>query len=230
MIFLETKMKQHNFNSQKYVGNFSARINQFTTYKNTVNFFIMLFVILALVPISVFAQSDTIDVIQVEHPQYMIEKYGEGVLVKSFGEIDITYRTEALKITHTSPDGISDIHSIQTTTDGYYEIYFQHDWDSPVGTYLISTARNSVEIGTTSYDLIQNQSYQSTEEIMAEYNKESSKESNIIGSISNNDVIPSKIPNWVKTVFGWYYLDKISEGQVISAIEYLITKNIIKLD
>jgi hypothetical protein len=43
-------------------------------------------------------------------------------------------------------------------------------------------------------------------------------------------VIPSKIPNWVKTVFGWYYLDKVSEDQVISAIEYLITKNIIKLD
>ena len=190
----------------------------------------ILFVILVLVPISVFAQSDTIDVIEVEHPQYTIEKYGEGVLVKPFGEIDITYRTEALKITHTSPDGISDIHSIQTTTDGYYEIYFQHGWDSPMGTYLISTARNSVEIGTTSYDLIQEQSYQSTEEIMAEYNKEDSKESNITGSISNNDVIPSKIPNWVKTVFGWYYLDKISEGQVISAIEYLITKNIIKLD
>ena len=173
---------------------------------------------------------DTIDVIEVEHPQYTIEKYGEGVLVKSFGEIDITYRTEALKITHTSPDGISDIHSIQTTTDGYYEIYFQHGWDSPMGTYLISTARNSVEIGTTSYDLIQDQLYQSTEEIMAEYNKEDSKESNITRSISNNDVIPSKIPNWVKTVFGWYYLDKISEGQVISAIEYLVTKNIIKLD
>jgi len=223
-------MKQRNFNSQNYKSKFFSHDKSFYNIKNIMNFFMILFVILVLVPISVFAQSDTIDVIEVEHPQYTIEKYGEKVLVKSFGEVDITYRTVALKITHTTPDGTSNIHSIKTTTNGYYEIYFQHDWDSPMGTYLISTARNSVEIGTTSYDLIQNQSYQSTEEIMAEYNKEDSKESNITGSISNNDVIPSKIPNWVKTVFGWYYLDKISEGQVISAIEYLITKNIIKLD
>ena len=225
-------MKQRNFNSQNYVCNFSARIKQFTTYKNTVNFFIMLFVILALVPISVFAQSDTIDVIEVEYPQYMIEKYdGEkGVLVKSFGEIDVTYRAVPLKITHTAPDGISNIHSIKTTANGYYEIYFQHDWDSLRGTYLISVVRDYVEIGTTSYDLIEDPSYQSTEEIMTEYNKEDSKKSNITESILNNDAIPSKIPNWVKTVFGWYYLDKISEGQVISAIEYLVTKNIIKLD
>ena len=230
MIFLEMMMKQHNFNSQNYVSNFSTRINHFTTYKNTVNFFIMLFVILALVPISVFAQNDTIDVIQVEHQQYTIEKYGGKVLVKSFGEIDISSRTEVLKITHTTPDGTSNIHSIRTTTNGYYEIYFQHDWDSLRGTYLISTIMNSVEIGTTSYDLIEDPLYQSTEEIMAEYNKEDSEESNITGSLLNNQVVNSKIPNWVKTVFGWYYFDKISEDQVITAIEYLITKNIIKLD
>ena len=229
MIFLEMMMKQRNFNSQNYVCNFSARINQFTTYKNTVNFLTILFVILALVPISVFAQSDTIDVIEVEQSQYVINR-GENVVVKIFGEIDIDYRSEVLKIIHTSPDGTSTTHSIKTTDKGYYEIYFQHYWESTRGTYLISTVRDSIEIGITSYDLVQDPSYQSTEEIMEEYNSDDTKEPNITESWENNHVISSKIPNWVKDIFGWYYLDKISEDEVISAIEYLVTKNIIKLD
>jgi hypothetical protein len=211
------------------VCNFFARINQFTTYKNTVNFFIILFAILVLVPISVFAQSDTIDVIEVEQSQYVINR-GENVVIKIFGEIDIEYRSESLKIIHTSPDGIPTTHSIKTTDKGYYEIYFQHYWESPRGTYLISTVRDSIEIGTTSYDLVQDPSYQSTEEIMEEYNSDDTKEPNITESWENNNIISSKIPNWVKDIFGWYYLDKISEDEVISAIEYLVTKNIIKLD
>ena len=222
-------MKQRNFNSQNYVCNFSARINQFTTYKNTVNFFIMLFVILTLVPISVFAQSDTIDVIEVEQSQYIINR-GESVVVKTFGEIDVGYHWKALKIIHTSPDGTSTTHNINTTDKGYYEIYFQHYWEAPRGTYLISTVMDSIEIGTTSYDLVQDPTYQSTEEIMAEYNSDNSKEPDITESWENNQVISSKIPNWVKDIFGWYYLDKISEDEVISAIKYLVTKNIIKLD
>jgi len=189
----------------------------------------MLFVILSLVPISVFAQSDTIDVIEVEQSQYIINR-GESVVVKTFGEIDVGYRSVPLKIIHTSPDGTSNTHNIKTTDKGYYEIYFQHYWEAPRGTFLISTVRDSIEIGATSYDLVQDPGYQSTEEIMAEYNSDNSKEPNITESFQNNQVISSKIPNWVKDIFGWYYLDEISEDKVIAAIKYLVDKNIIKLD
>ena len=39
-----------------------------------------------------------------------------------------------------------------------------------------------------------------------------------------------KIPSWVKNTFGWYYEDKISEREMISAIKFLIEKKIIILE
>ncbi len=38
-----------------------------------------------------------------------------------------------------------------------------------------------------------------------------------------------KIPAWIKSVFGWYKEDKISENEVIAAIKFLIEKKIIIL-
>ena len=42
--------------------------------------------------------------------------------------------------------------------------------------------------------------------------------------------LTKKIPDWVKDIFGWYYLDLITEDEVIGAIQYLVKVNIIKLD
>ncbi|MDH3610445.1 MAG: glycoside hydrolase family 18 protein [Nitrosopumilus sp.] len=39
-----------------------------------------------------------------------------------------------------------------------------------------------------------------------------------------------KIPDWVKNLMGWYAEDLIEEDEVISAIQFLIEKGIIKLD
>ena len=39
-----------------------------------------------------------------------------------------------------------------------------------------------------------------------------------------------RIPNWIKETFGWYSEDKIAEQEMISALEFLIKKNIIKIE
>lgn len=39
----------------------------------------------------------------------------------------------------------------------------------------------------------------------------------------------NKIPEWVKDIFLWYSQDQISEDEIISAIQYLVNEEIIKL-
>lgn len=38
-----------------------------------------------------------------------------------------------------------------------------------------------------------------------------------------------RIPNWIKETFGWFSEDKITEREMINALEFLIKKNIIKI-
>jgi len=37
-------------------------------------------------------------------------------------------------------------------------------------------------------------------------------------------------PSWVKNIFEWYYMNQITEKEVISTIQYLVKNNILKLD
>ena len=47
-------------------------------------------------------------------------------------------------------------------------------------------------------------------------------------SIIQEDI--EKIPDWIKNIFIWYGLDMISESELISALEFLINEEIIKVD
>ena len=48
--------------------------------------------------------------------------------------------------------------------------------------------------------------------------------------IENSEEIESKIPTWVHDIFVWYAEETISENDLLSAIEYLISEEIIDID
>jgi len=48
--------------------------------------------------------------------------------------------------------------------------------------------------------------------------------------IKNSEEPESKIPSWVHDIFVWYAEEEISENELLSAIEYLISQEIINID
>ncbi len=48
-----------------------------------------------------------------------------------------------------------------------------------------------------------------------------------VGNDSNQN---KKIPDWIKNIFVWYAQDKVSEEELLGAIEFLINQNIIQID
>ena len=46
----------------------------------------------------------------------------------------------------------------------------------------------------------------------------------------NSEEIESKIPTWVHDIFVWYAEETISETELLSAIEYLISQEILNVD
>jgi len=48
--------------------------------------------------------------------------------------------------------------------------------------------------------------------------------------IENTEEIESKIPTWVHDIFVWYAEETISETELLSAIEYLISQEILNVD
>ena len=112
------------------------------------------------------------------------------------------------------------------------QFYFFHNWDSVRGNYELSVSLDSVEFGKTSYEIIQDPNYKNDEEVKEEYYLKQSGDYEEIPAETTDPLltIPNKIPDWVKNVFGWYYMDRITEEEVISAIEYLVRNDIIKLD
>jgi len=41
---------------------------------------------------------------------------------------------------------------------------------------------------------------------------------------------PTKVPSWIKNIFGWYAQDKISEDELLNAIQFLINQKILIVD
>lgn len=194
-------------------------------------FILALLCVGVLLPGVAFAQTAESEAgtLQVEQLQYIVKRTGD-VLVKVFGIIDLNTNYANVVLTHTTPEAESITHNVRTNSDGYYEFYFVHDWESTRGTYEVFVSRNSTAIGAISYELVQDSSYKTDKQVKEEYLSEGNTGPNIAKTPDDELLLPKKIPDWVKNVFGWYYMDRISEQEVISAIEYLVRNEIIKLD
>ena len=126
------------------------------------------------IPITTYAQSEA-NTLQIDQEQYIVERTGM-TMVKIFGNIDDKYAK--VSVTHTNPEGESLTHSVMVTKDGYYEFHFSHDWKSIRGNYDVSTSINDTQVATISYEVIQDPSYKTDEEVKQEYyiEKEDSNE------------------------------------------------------
>jgi hypothetical protein len=177
-----------------------------------------------IIPGIVYAQSD-IGTVTIEQEQYTLERTGD-VLVRISGTVELDWNSAKISLSHTSPNGESVIHNVRTTDQGAYEFYAIHNWNSERGNYDIAVDLGDKNIGVLSYTLIQDPSYKTEQKVKEEYSMEGNN-SNIVQS---PDDTPKKIPDWIKNVFGWYYMDRITEGEVISAIQYLVRNDIINLN
>ena len=185
---------------------------------------------LMIAPIAVFAETLESEggTMTMEDSSFILERTGQTI-VKVFGVINLDAIFKNVVLTHTTPDGDSVVHKVMTNKDGYYEYYFVHDWESKRGSYDIHVGRNSTSIGTMSYELVQDPSYRTDDQVKREYLGETIPQRNIVSSESQMQE-SDKIPTWVKNVFGWYYMDRVSESELINAIEHLIKTNVITLE
>ena len=118
-----------------------------------------------IIPVTAYAQSET-DTVQIEQEQYILKRTGD-MLVKIFGNVDDVYAK--ILLTHTTPNGESLTHNVMITSQGYYEFYFVHTWDSMLGNYEIFVTKDATPIGTVSYELIRDPSYKTGEQVKEEY-------------------------------------------------------------
>lgn len=189
---------------------------------------LILLVALMMMPLSAFAESieNEVGSLVMEESKFIIERTGQTI-VKLYGTVNIVDSENRVILTYTDPQGQSQIHNLMANKDGYYEYYFVHEWDSLRGDYTIQIARDSAVVGTMTYELIEDPTYVSDIEAKQQYLGEKA-ESSVVES--ENQFEPEKIPDWVKNVFGWYYMNRISESEVINAIQFLINTNVIVLD
>ena len=93
---------------------------------------------------------------------------------------------------------------------------------------------DQIGIGTVSYEVIRDPTYDTDRKIKEEY--WSSQENKIetmktVKSVSHlYEMNKDRGTLWVKNIFDWYYMDRITEDEVINAIKYLVKIDIIKLD
>jgi len=105
---------------------------------------------------------------------------------------------------------------------------------------LILTQKTSVSADTTfSHKIILDEQFLDGKYIVrAQYGNSQATVELISFVINSNEVTSAeqklpeetKIPDWVKNVFLWYGQDKVSEDEIISAIQFLVKEGIIKLD
>lgn len=105
---------------------------------------------------------------------------------------------------------------------------------------LILTQKTSVNPDTTfSHKIILDEQFLDGKYIVrAQYGNSQATVELISFVINSNEVTSAeqklpektKIPDWVKNVFLWYGQDKVSEDEIISAIQFLVKEGIIKLD
>jgi len=132
----------------------------------------------------------------------------QSVITKFFGYVDDTQKTSRIFLTITSPDGDITKNTISPTTTGYFELFHYLDKYAEVGTYEVSAVYKDTMVGNGSFDLIDDDK-----------------------SIAQNSSINQtpKIPSWAKNIFVWYGQDKISEDELLSAIEFLVNDGLIRI-
>ena len=173
--------------------------------------------------------------LKTEQEQYILERTGD-ILVKIYGYVESdgrdTSRTQVV-LTHTTPDGESQTHFVRTNNQGYYEFYFVHNWDSTRGTYDINV-NNEPYIADVTYELIEDPSYKSDSQVKQEYWAEKNNERELISTVVNAweyyEGNKTQENYWMKNLFHCYYIDRITEEEVIDSIQYLVTNEILKLD
>ena len=195
-----------------------------------------------IIPGITYAQTAESEVgtLHLDQEEYILERTGE-ILVIIFGNVkELDYNPPKVLLTHTTPDGISLTHDIRTNGTGYYEFYFTHDWHSTQGNYDVFVSKSNypyfsqIDIGTVSYELMRDPTYDTDQKIKEEY--WSSQENKIetmktVKSVSHlYEMNKDRGTLWVKNIFDWYYMDRITDDEVINAIKYLVKIDIIKLD
>lgn len=105
---------------------------------------------------------------------------------------------------------------------------------------LILTQKTSVNADTTfSHKIILDEQFLDGKYIVRAQYGNSQATVELISFVINSNQVTSaeqklpeetKIPDWVKNVFLWYGQDKVSEDEIISAIQFLVKEGIIKLD
>ena len=125
-----------------------------------------------IVPVMAYAQNE-LETLQIEHEQYILKRTGE-VLVKVYGQIELDrFDIPLISLSHTDTYGEATTHNIMMNDLGYYEFYFIHDWLSERGNYGVVLMLDSIPVEAISYELIQDTSYKTDEEVKEEYyNKE----------------------------------------------------------
>ena len=203
--------------------------------------FLTLIFCVMIIPGVTYAQTAESDVgvLHIEQEEYILERTGT-ILVKISGHVELDWNPPKVLLTHTTPNGELLTHHLLTNDEGYYEFYFVHDWESVRGDYdvTVSTANHpytsQIDIGTVSYKLIRDQTYDSDQKVKEEYwmNMENRIQTmdTVKGAIDLYEKNWDKGPLWVKNIVDWYYMDRIAGDEVINAIQYLVKTDIIKLN
>ena len=132
----------------------------------------------------------------------------QSVITKFFGYVDDTEKSSRILLTITSPDGDVTKNKISPTATGYFELFHYLDKYAEVGTYEVNAIYKDMMVGNGSFDLVDDDT-----------------------SITKNSSITQtpKIPSWAKNIFIWYGQDKISEDELLNAIEFLVNDGLIKI-
>ena len=190
---------------------------------------------LIIIPNAVYAQEDQVP-LQVEYEQYILERTGD-VVVKIFGSIELdghqASRT-SVALSHISPTGESQDHSVRTNNYGYFEFYFVHNWESARGNYNINISKGALDIDNISYELVQDTSYKSDKQVIEDYWMKNEKDKKLINTVITAweyyEGNKKEVNYWMKNIFHWYYTSSITEDEVINSIQYLIKNDVLKLN
>ena len=132
----------------------------------------------------------------------------QSVITKFFGYVDDTQKNSRILLTVTSPDGDISENKISPTKTGYFESFHYLDKYAEVGKYKATATYKDEIIGIQLFDLIDDDT--------------------IITQNSSITQTP-KIPSWAKNIFVWYGQDKISEDELLNAIEFLLNDGLIRI-